>query len=179
MIIAKEKKKNNIAEYILYMWQVEDLIRANQFDIDLIQENVISRFPQPKAIQLEIRGWYQSLIEMMKNEKIEKQGHFLFIKNTLSELNEFHQRYLDASNPKYKELYDLASPNIQEFQLKLSSPQVNEIEVCFNGLYALLMLRLQQKEITKETTEAMSTFSNMLAYLSIKFKQYENGALEL
>ena len=32
MIIARQKRKENIAEYLLYMWQVEDLIRANKFD---------------------------------------------------------------------------------------------------------------------------------------------------
>ena len=36
MIVAKQKRKENIAEYLLYMWQVEDLIRANQFDLSLI-----------------------------------------------------------------------------------------------------------------------------------------------
>ncbi|MDE7144362.1 MAG: DUF4924 family protein, partial [Muribaculaceae bacterium] len=34
MIIASEKRKNNIAEYLLYMWQIEDIIRANNLDID-------------------------------------------------------------------------------------------------------------------------------------------------
>ena len=34
MIIARRKRKENIAEYLLYMWQVEDLIRANNFDMD-------------------------------------------------------------------------------------------------------------------------------------------------
>ena len=28
MIIAQKKRKENIAEYLLYMWQIEDLIRA-------------------------------------------------------------------------------------------------------------------------------------------------------
>ncbi|MBR2242341.1 MAG: DUF4924 family protein, partial [Prevotella sp.] len=28
MYIAKELRKKNIAEYLLYMWQVEDLLRA-------------------------------------------------------------------------------------------------------------------------------------------------------
>ena len=27
MLIAREKRKSNVAEYILYMWQVEDLLR--------------------------------------------------------------------------------------------------------------------------------------------------------
>ena len=29
MITASAKKRENIAEYLLYMWQIEDLIRAN------------------------------------------------------------------------------------------------------------------------------------------------------
>lgn len=28
MITASQKRKENIAEYLLYMWQIEDLIRA-------------------------------------------------------------------------------------------------------------------------------------------------------
>ena len=45
MIIAQQKRKENIAEYLLYMWQVEDMIRANQLDIDKINDNIISRLP--------------------------------------------------------------------------------------------------------------------------------------
>ncbi len=38
MIIASQKKKENIAEYLLYMWQIEDIIRAYGLDIDQIQK---------------------------------------------------------------------------------------------------------------------------------------------
>ena len=44
MIIAQEKRKSNIAEFILYMWQVEDLIRSSGFDIDRLEEIVIRKF---------------------------------------------------------------------------------------------------------------------------------------
>ncbi len=44
MIIASQKRKENIAEYLIYMWQIEDIIRANNLDIDKIKENVIDRF---------------------------------------------------------------------------------------------------------------------------------------
>jgi len=50
MIIAQEKKKTNLAEYILYMWQVEDIIRAYQFDITKIEENIIKQFQQPAEV---------------------------------------------------------------------------------------------------------------------------------
>lgn len=43
MITASAKKRENIAEYVLYMWQIEDLIRAYGLDIDKIKENIVDR----------------------------------------------------------------------------------------------------------------------------------------
>ena len=44
MYISQKLQKENIAEYLLYMWQVEDLIRANGLDIDKLQESYLNRF---------------------------------------------------------------------------------------------------------------------------------------
>lgn len=38
MFTATQRKKENIAEYLLYMWQIEDLIRANDLDMDKIEK---------------------------------------------------------------------------------------------------------------------------------------------
>ena len=38
MIIAQEKRKTNIAEYIIYMFQIEDMLRAMQFNNDQIKQ---------------------------------------------------------------------------------------------------------------------------------------------
>ena len=43
MKIAQQLKEKNIAEYLIYMWQIEDLIRANDCDVDRIEENIVSR----------------------------------------------------------------------------------------------------------------------------------------
>ena len=43
MYIASQKHKENIAEYLLYMWQIEDMIRAYGLDIDRIKTNVIDK----------------------------------------------------------------------------------------------------------------------------------------
>ena len=37
MYIAKQLKEKNIAEYLLYMWQVEDIIRAHSLNIDQLK----------------------------------------------------------------------------------------------------------------------------------------------
>ena len=44
MIIAEQKRKENIAEYLLYMYQVEDMIRANKLDLESIEQTLISKF---------------------------------------------------------------------------------------------------------------------------------------
>lgn len=60
MIIARRKRKENIAEYLLYMWQVEDLIRANNFDMDSIRRTVVDRYDQPDDIKEEIANGMRS-----------------------------------------------------------------------------------------------------------------------
>ena len=65
MLIAETKRKENMAEYLLYMWQVEDLIRANGCDIDAIERNLISRYDVDDAKRGEIREWYENLVKMM------------------------------------------------------------------------------------------------------------------
>ena len=180
MIIAKEKKTSNIAEYLIYMFQVEDLLRAVKFELSAIEKIVINQFKVSDDEKIEIRNWYAGLIEMMKEEKIEQKGHLQFIINTINDLNELHLRLLNSgTDQKYNQVYQIAKPNIQEFQNRSKSETRNDIEICINGLYSLLLLRLQKKEITKETLASFNTFSEFLAYFSLLYKKYENGELEI
>ena len=41
MLIARQKKQENIAEYLLYMWQLEDILRSYELDIDKVQQSLI------------------------------------------------------------------------------------------------------------------------------------------
>ena len=75
MIIARQKRKENIAEYLLYMWQVEDLIRANDFDMDSIRRTVVDRYDQPDDVKEEIAKWYEELIEMMRSEGVKEKTY--------------------------------------------------------------------------------------------------------
>ena len=44
MFIAQELRKSNIAEYLLYMWQVENIIRAFDCSLSRIRKEYIERF---------------------------------------------------------------------------------------------------------------------------------------
>lgn len=75
MFIASQKKKENIAEYILYMWQIEDLVRTCHFDMDLIRKQIISRFRLEEEKEKQLTEWYESIVDMMTTERIRDKGH--------------------------------------------------------------------------------------------------------
>ena len=75
MIIAAQKKKENIAEYLIYMYQVEDMIRANRLDLDEIERTLISKFEVPYEVKRDMREWYKNLIAMMRDEQKVESGH--------------------------------------------------------------------------------------------------------
>ncbi len=180
MLIAREKRITNIAEFILYMWQVEDLIRASGFDIDEIEKNIISRYRQPREILFEIRDWYSGLIQSMQEEGIEKRGHLGFVNSLMNDLSDLHIRLLNhPKEQEYRILYNQAKPNIETLMGKAGSRVSSEIEACLTGLYGFLLMRLQNKEIYEETTAAISTFSGLLAFLSKRFLEIEKGEEEL
>jgi hypothetical protein len=85
MIISRHKKHSDIAGYILYMWQIEDLIRASGLDMNIIRKDIIEKYEQPEEVIKELEEWYENLVEMMRNEKKEQSGHLQVITNTVND----------------------------------------------------------------------------------------------
>jgi hypothetical protein len=180
MLIAQEKRKSNIAEYILYMWQVEDIIRAYNFNINLIEKSFVSKYNQSGRLVEEIKDWYVNLILMMHEEGIREKGHLSFLNTLVREMNDLHLRMLNSRKEvRYQSLYTTAVVPLREFKSKLPASNISDVEACLDALYGLLLLRLGKKDINKETEEAMTRFSRMLAYLSDKFHRIEQGEEEI
>jgi hypothetical protein len=180
MVIAKELKKTNISEYLIYMFQVEDLIRLNNCDINKVQEVLINQFHLPEAQMLEVKKWYEALCRMINEEGLQKSGHLQFISNQIKELTDFHFRLLELTDDeKYTQLFSKTKHDIAEFRNKLQFKPESDIEVCLFALYSLLLMRLKKMSITAETLEAMTNFSTLMAYLSQRYKDYEKGELEI
>ncbi len=178
MYIASQKRKENIAEYILYMWQIEDLIRANDCDIDKIRQTVIDRFGLDEARHKEMGQWYESLIDMMRREGVTAKGHLHINNNVLNQLVQLHQKLLvDPAFPEYAAEFYRTLPYIVELRSKAGDSKVGEIETCFTALYGMLMMRLQRKEIGKDTLEAIAQISRFVALLSKDFHLDEEDKL--
>ena len=176
MLVAKQKRKENIAEYILYMWQLEDLLRAYSFDVS----KLISQFNHPEHVKSEIKQWYSELANAMKNEGIETSGHLMQLKELVQDLSSLNIQLLQKKEEKaYYDLFNEALPHISEIINRSNNQLKNEIDACLTGIYGYLMLRLQKKEVSADTQEAIDSFTKLLARLSFKYHQVEKGELTM
>lgn len=177
MITASEKKRENIAEYLLYMWQIEDMIRAYGLDLDKIREGIVDKYSDlDEGKRKEMLEWYESLIDMMRREGVAEKGHLQINKNVIIALDDLHRKLLkDPKFADYAAEYYKTLPLIVELRAKSGEEKADEIETCFNALYGILMLRLQGKTITSETEVALKQISRFLATLSKYYnKDYNN-----
>ena len=180
MIIAHQKKQENIAEYLLYMWQIEDLIRANDLDLDKIQTNIIDHFEQNDEVKKEIRDWYESLIDMMRREEKQVSGHLQINLNVILDLTDLHLMLIQSEKePFYVATYYKTLPYIVELRAKSGDDKKGEIETCFSALYGILLLRLKGQTVGEETLKAIKQISVFLGMLNDKHFQDKNSELDL
>lgn len=180
MLIARIKKETNIAEYIIYMWQIEDIIRSYKFDHRKIEKEIVEKFDQPEKVKQEISNWYNNLILDMKEQGIEKTGHLKSLTEIINGLNVLHNTLLTTiQDKKYQRYYDQAKASIDELAQRLKGEFQNEIQASLNALYGLLLLRLKGEKISMETTEAMETISKMLSHLAYQYNQMKMGKLNI
>ncbi|MBQ2339780.1 MAG: DUF4924 family protein [Bacteroidaceae bacterium] len=179
MYISQKLQKENIAEYLLYMWQVEDLIRANGLDIDKLQESYLNRFKLEGKEADAQREWYENLIEMMRSEGVQEKGHLQINKSVITMLNDLHNELLKSpKHPYYSAAYYKALPYIVELRNRSNTQDECEIENCFDAMYGLMMLRLQGKPVSEDTKKAMEDISRFLAMLAEYYKKDKKGEVE-
>ena len=171
MFIAKSIKQKSIVEYLLYMWQMEDLIRAYGCSLTRIRKEYIDRFDYTEEQKDDEEDWFGDLIRMMNQEGKREKGHLTINEVLLQDLGEMHVRLLQSSRfPFYSAEYYRVLPFIVELRQK-GSKELDEIETCLNALYGVMLLRMQQKPISPETEHAIkeiSTFVGMLSDYYIK-----------
>ena len=180
MFVQKELREKNIAEYLLYMWQVEDMIRAAGLDSDRLYETVIKSSGRSEADCAEWKQWYDDLIGMMRVEGKTEHGHLQINENVLMLLEELHTRLLDShKQPEYRDLYYKALPFIVEFRAKNHEQQNEELRDCFNLLYGVWLLEVQGKPVSAGTEQAVKAVSAFIGKLAVLYREDKEGTLDL
>ena len=141
-----KSKKDNIAEYILYLWQMEDYLRA---------------FPENADATPELH----ELNEMMHREGIVDGGHLALANNALSELIDLHTQILNE-DAMYRAAVMRLQPSLNLLKAKTDRPTMSDIEACLLLLYQIMMLKLQKREITPETASVQTQATGVLQFLS-------------
>ena len=179
MFIAQELRKTNIAEYLLYMWQVEDTIRAFDCSLSRIRREYIDRFDYTDEQKEEEADWFGNLIRMMNSEGCRQRGHLQINKVTLQTLEELHGQLLASPKyPFYNAEYYKVLPYIVELRNRGANKEEHEIETCFNSLYGVMMLRLQKKEVTTNTQHAVKEISTLIGMLNDYYLKDKKEPLE-
>ena len=149
-----KSKKENIAEYILYLWQMEDYLRA---------------FPQNADSTPELH----ELNEMMHREGIMNGGHLALANNALNELEELHAQLLDEDAMYCASIIRL-QPSLNLLKAKTDRPTMSDLEACFTLLYQIMLLHLQKRPVSPETASVQQQATQLLQFLS---KTYLNDQM--
>lgn len=175
--VAQQLKEKNIAEYLIYMWQEEDLIRAYDCELEKLNAHIVSRYPEEQRAEME--EWYRNLITMMREEGVQDKGHLQINKNIIINLTELHKALAASPQyPFYNAAYFKALPFVVELRNKSGKKDEPELETCFEALYGVLLLRLQKKTISEETLKAVGAISSFLSMLANYYDKERKGELK-
>ena len=179
MIIAQQLQSRNRAEYLLYMWQVEDIIRLHHCDIDALEKNYLSQFKTDADTTATMRQWYADLCDMMRAEGKQEHGHLQITLNVIASLEDLHEQLLASSlYPYYRQMYHKVLPYIVELRARNQQSAPSELTQLFEFLYGIMLLRLQHKEVSAPTQQAAADVTALLGQLSDYWTADKAGELK-
>lgn len=168
--IADEKLRKNVAEFIIHMYQMEDLCRVYAFNLDDIRQYVISHFPVTDEAKSRMLTWFENLIRLMHEQNLQDSGHLNEVQVFVNQLLDLKFRLL-AEDEVFRQVYNTARPHIRAIIEESGQQVTSDIQVCLNGIYGLLLARMNGKEVPENLNEPLNTFGEVLSYLSYKYKQ--------
>lgn len=157
-----KNKRDNIAEYILWIWQLEDYLRA------FPNAATDNESPSPDM------RFLAELSEMMHREGVTGKGHVQLARNAMVELEELHRRLLDE-DASYRAAMIRLTPALNILKSKTDNPLMSDLEAGLTLLYQVLLLRLQYKEITPATAETQTQVTRLLQFLSKIYQSEKVG----
>ena len=173
--IAAQKRADNIVEYVLYVWQMEDLLRGAGFNPEALR-GFLAAGMEPEQLALEMR-WLAELGQRMKRQNVAEKGHVREVEEVLAELVYLHRTLLGViKDESYIRLYKHCEPAILDLMERSMGASRNEVEACLTGVYGLLMLRLKKQSITDATASTLKDIAGLMGRLALHYKTMRPGA---
>ena len=160
MTIADSKKRTHIVDFILYTWQMEDLIRAAQFQPRLLEEWAENQAQAEGTDPDAERQWLMALAEDLRQSGAVEKGHATLVKDAMAELAHLHELLLGMlQDSQYQEAFEQAKPLLEDLSDRLPT-QAHPVEQLALALYGWMVLRLKKEAISAETEAAMRGLRN-------------------
>ncbi len=161
-----QRRRENIAGYVIGMWHVEDLMRAHQLDMRAVEEHLVAPMEGDDEVKAGVREWYAEVIDQMREQGIEKTGHLAAIRELVHELEFLHRTLLDVLDDEdYTALHGTVEADIAALQRNAGAAQEGPVTTCFVAIYGVMLLRTQGREVSKATAEAEQRMRALLDLL--------------
>ncbi len=187
MDTARRLRSENVAEYILYLWQIEGLLRALQFSPEAIYSQFVApRKELSEQMQQMILSWYVELGELLKKEGKEEKGHLEHTLHLIADLHNLHlQLQKGDAGARYRVLYISLQEVLPDLRAALQgegselSGEISDTELCFRALYATMLYRLKGEGAKSAVSDTIEYISPVIAELVKVYHQAERGEVDL
>lgn len=180
MLIALQKRKENIAEYILYIWQVEDLLRALQFSPEAIYATLVDKSEGADEQQKEnIFNWYMQIVELLRKEGKESSGHIDHTLHLIADLHNLHLQLMKLPvGEHYRITYAALAMELPRLRTIINKPDISDTELCFRALYATLLYRIKGGG-ERAIEDTLAVISPAIGELAAMYSKVERGEINL
>ena len=182
MLIALQKRRENIAEYILYLWQIEDLLRALQFSPEAIYATLVAKVEGADEQQKEnIFNWYMQIVELLRKEGKEEKGHIDHTLHLVADLHNLHLQLMKLPvGEHYRMTHQRLAAELPRLRTILDNDDISDTELCFRALYAAMLYRIKGDSSKSGAIEDVVTLiSPVIATLTDYYHKVERGEVDL
>ena len=168
MDIAQAKRRENIAEYILYLWQLEDLLRALQFSPEAIFSTLIAPRKDIADEQKHVfLLWYMDIANLLHQEGKDEKGHLEHTLHLIGDLHDLHLQLMKLPvGEHYRRTYARLEPELPRLRAVLGNPGMNDTELCFRALYAAMLYRIKGEGEKSAVADTLEFISPVIAELA-------------
>ncbi|MBR1994217.1 MAG: DUF4924 family protein [Alistipes sp.] len=181
MDIALTKRKENIAEYILYLWQLEDLLRAMQFSPEAVYATLIA--PRKELDEQQKSAfliWYMDIANLLREEGKEEKGHLEHTLHLINDLHDLHLRLMKLpAGEHYRTVVARLEPELPKLRAVLGNPGMNDTELAFRALYAVMLYRIKGQQEHPAVKDTLEFISPVVAELAALHGKVERGEIDL
>jgi hypothetical protein len=181
MDIAQAKRKENIAEYILYLWQLEDLLRALQFSPEAIYSQLVA----PRQIDEEQKHiyllWYMDIVNLLRKEGKEESGHLEHTLHLIADMHNLHLQLMhNPAGEHYRQTFSRLLPQLPQLRTMVKKEDISDTELAFRALYAAMLYRIKGDEKRAATiNDTIELVSPVVGELAALYGKVERGEVDL